>query len=105
MKVLCILHLNLKSHQESKSKPITILPSNRCNPAQSIPISPYDYSAPIYSNTNNSPASFYVPNVIQVSPLPDDQIDSALVSAISNPRERMVLFHIENSILDFVKSK
>ena len=54
------------------------------------------------SNINN----YYTPNnIIQVNPLPDDQIDSALVSAMSNPRERMQLFQIEDTILKFVKSK
>ena len=54
------------------------------------------------SNINN----YYPPNnIIQINPLPDDQIDSALLSAMSNPRERMQLFQIEDAILKFVKSK
>ena len=32
-------------------------------------------------------------------------VDSALLHAISNPRERMVLFQIEDSIRSFVKSR
>jgi len=72
---------------------------------QSVPAIPYDYSAVPYNNSNYTSAPFYVPNVIYVNPLPDDQIDSALLSAISNPRERMVLFQIENTILEFVKSR
>ena len=35
----------------------------------------------------------------------DDPVDSALLNAMSNPRERMVLFQIENTILSFVQSK
>eukprot|EP00597_Dinobryon_sp_UTEXLB2267_P009008 CAMPEP_0170085436 /NCGR_PEP_ID=MMETSP0019_2-20121128/20311_1 /TAXON_ID=98059 /ORGANISM="Dinobryon sp., Strain UTEXLB2267" /LENGTH=754 /DNA_ID=CAMNT_0010301879 /DNA_START=9 /DNA_END=2273 /DNA_ORIENTATION=+ len=81
-----------------------LAPPNRINPMQSAPTIPYDYPAASYSNTNYTSAPSYVPNVIYVNPLPDDQIDSALLSAISNPRERMVLFHIENTILEFVKS-
>jgi hypothetical protein len=33
------------------------------------------------------------------------EIDSALLSAVSNPRERMVLLQIEQSILTFMESK
>lgn len=36
--------------------------------------------------------------------LPEEPIDSALLNAISNPRERMVLLQIENSILNFMNS-
>jgi hypothetical protein len=34
-----------------------------------------------------------------------DQIDSALQSALVNPRERMALFQIEDAVLSFMKSK
>lgn len=34
-----------------------------------------------------------------------ESIDTALMNALLNPRERMVLFHIEDAILNFMKSK
>jgi hypothetical protein len=34
----------------------------------------------------------------------DDVVDSALLSAMDNPRERMIMFQIEDSIYQFVKS-
>ncbi len=34
-----------------------------------------------------------------------DVLDNALISAMTNPRERMALLQIENSILIFVKSR
>jgi hypothetical protein len=35
----------------------------------------------------------------------DQAIDSAILSAMSNPRERMMLFQVERDFLKFVKSK
>jgi len=33
-----------------------------------------------------------------------EPVDTALMNALLNPRERMVLFHIEDAILNFMKS-
>ena len=33
------------------------------------------------------------------------EVDSALLNAMSNPRERMLLYQIENAVLNFVNSK
>ena len=85
---------------------VPILPaSNRYNSSSNNP--PYETNAgPIPTFYNQSNNNYYPQNnIIQVNPLPDDQIDSALLSAMSNPRERMQLFQIEDTILKFVKSK
>jgi hypothetical protein len=48
-----------------------------------------------------------IPHPVPVSPIieSEDQIDSALLDAIVNPRERMQVLNIENSIFTFVKSR
>lgn len=95
----------------TSSVPI-ILASNRFNASTNGP--PYDSNTgninsnttTNYNQSNININNYYPPNnIIQVNPLPDDQIDSALLSAMSNPRERMQLFQIEDAILKFVKSK
>lgn len=54
-------------------------------------------SVPFIERTQNTPSPVPQPT--------EETIDSALLSAIENPRERMILFQIEDTILRFVKSK
>eukprot|EP01038_Epipyxis_sp_PR26KG_P006996 gene6996-9560_t len=54
--------------------------------------------------SESTSAKIEPPKPVYVESLVNDDVDSALISAISNPRERMNLFAIENTILEFVKS-
>jgi hypothetical protein len=54
-------------------------------------------SVPFIERTQNTPSPVPQPT--------EEAIDSALLNAIDNPRERMILFQIEDTILRFVKSK
>ena len=97
-----------KQRKAPSTASVPILPSsNRYNPLNNnAPI--YDQVGVGYNSgaTNMNYNANYPPNnIIQVFPLPEDQIDSALLSAISNPRERMQLFQIEDTILKFVNSE
>ena len=103
--------MKIKKNALTSSVPI-ILASNRFNASTNGP--PYDSNTgninsnttTNYNQSNININNYYPPNnIIQVNPLPDDQIDSALLSAMSNPRERMQLFQIEDAILKFVISK
>eukprot|EP01035_Chromulina_nebulosa_P040953 gene40953-55349_t len=93
-----------KTRKPLGSASVPILPaSSRYNSSNNPP---FETNAALNTTFYNQSSSNYYPqnNIIQVNPLPDDQIDSALVSAMSNPRERMQLFQIEDTILKFVKS-
>lgn len=61
----------------------------------------YDYNSMGSSIPSNN---LYCPPMPMFPP-PDDSIDSALLSALSNPRERMLLLQIEDTIHNFVKSR
>lgn len=54
-----------------------------------------------YGVINNSSTG----QLISLPSTADQPIDSALLSAMANPRERMALFQIENNILKFLQSK
>lgn len=54
------------------------------------------------SASSNSSGSQFAPSAAADSP---DQVDSALISAIENPRERMQVLNLENVLLLFVKSR
>ncbi len=64
------------------SAPVSILPRS---------------SVPFIERPQNTPSP--VPQSVE------ETIDSALLNAIDNPRERMILFQIEDTILRFVKSR
>lgn len=65
--------------------------------------------SPPWPTASSTATSSATASNIPPPPIPtrteDEVIDDALITALENPREKMILLQIEDSILRFVKSK
>ena len=90
-----------------KSKPAFIMPARLLSRPIIGDINFLHDFPPVMSQVSssasaNSSGSQFAPSAAADSP---DQVDSALISAIENPRERMQVLNLENVLLLFVKSR
>ena len=66
-----------------------------------------NFFPPVVSQTSSSTnqGSLGIPFSTGAVVDPTEQVDSALLNAIENPRERMQVLNLENTLLLFVKSR
>lgn len=99
---------------KTTNKPPIVLTSNKYSSdnsfnttymqQQAIPVVLSNVAPTNYNYNYNNNAITYG-QLISAPSTADQPIDSALLNAMANPRERMILFQIENNILKFVQSK